>query len=541
MTDPNTTATAELGDEQYEDLPATQANVLLSSIMIVALCGIVYELIIGTVSSYLLGNSVYQFSITIGFFMFAMGVGSFISRFIGNRLIQTFIVVELILGIVGGLCSVTLFMMFPFSPWLYQTAMFTFIFLIGILVGLEIPLLTRVLAARKGTRRSIADVMSLDYVGALVGSVAFPVLLLPSLGLITASFAVGLINLLIAIVNIAWLGHYLERPRRMMTIAVVALLSLILLTILAGRITAYAQQHLYFDQIVWKEQTPYQSLVVTNDWPKRDMRLFIDGHLQFSEVDEHRYHESLVHPVMTWSAPGETKPVETVLVLGGGDGLAVREILKYPSVTQIDLVDLDPAMTGLGSKFAPLVRMNENSLASSLVRVFNEDAFVYVKRVSDRYDRIIVDFPDPHNEAIAKLYSVEFYAMLVARLNPNGAIVTQSSSPFFVRRAYWTIGHTIGQMFPSVTSYSVSIPSFGVWGFHLASRRENGQLGSLPADLKFMSPQVFSAAQIFPPDIDRPASPLEANTIFNPALYDTYLKDLRSGPIATRKQWLLTD
>lgn len=530
-----------LSDEQYKDLPAAQAHVLLSSIMIVALCGIVYELIIGTVSSYLLGNSVYQFSITIGFFMFAMGVGSFISRFISHRLIQSFIVVELILGIIGGLCSVTLFMLFPFAPWLYKTAMFLFIFLIGILVGLEIPLLTRVLAARKGTRRSIADVMSLDYVGALIGSVAFPVLLLPSLGLITASFAIGLINLLIAIVNIVWLGRYLQHPRRMLAIAGAALLTLIVLTILAGRITAYAQQHLYFDQVVWKEQTPYQNLVVTNDWPKQDLRLFIDGHLQFSEVDEHRYHESLVHPVMAWTTTGKAAAPKTVLVLGGGDGLAVREVLKYPSVTRIDLVDLDPAMTRLGSEFAPMVRMNESSLLSDRVRVFNEDAFVYVKRVSERYDRIIIDFPDPHNEAIAKLYSVEFYAMVKSRLNPDGVMVTQSSSPFFVRRAYWTVGHTIQSIFAQLSSYSVAIPSFGVWGFHLAAMQPGGELGPLPESLKFMSAPVLTAARVFPPDIAQPGETLAVNSIFNPGLYEVYLNDLKTGPIKTRKAWLFKD
>ncbi|MGB7304692.1 MAG: polyamine aminopropyltransferase [Burkholderiaceae bacterium] len=526
-------------EEDYSDLPATQAHVLLGSIMIVALCGIVYELIIGTVSSYLLGNSVYQFSLTIGFFMFAMGVGSYLSRFIGNRLIHAFVCVELILGLVGGLCSVTLFMMFPFAPWLYKTAMFSFILLIGTLVGLEIPLLTRVLSDRKGTRRSIADVMSLDYVGALIGSVAFPMLLLPSLGLITASFAIGLINILVAIANIFWLRDYLHKPKRLLAAALLMLAGLILLTISASRITSFAQQHLYFDQIVWKQQTPYQTLVVTNDWPKRDLRLFIDGHLQFSEVDEHRYHESLVHPAMSWN--DGSKPVSTVLVLGGGDGLAVREILKYPSVQQIDLVDLDPAMTTLGTEFAPMVRMNERSLQSPKVNLINQDAFIFVKQSSKIYDRIIVDFPDPHNEAIAKLYSVEFYAMLAARMAPDGVMVTQSSSPFFVRNAYWTVGHTINEIFPEVTSYSVSVPAFGVWGFHLASRQTGGRVQSLPANLKFMSEAVFNAARVFPPDIGRPADPLHVNSIFNPELYEVYLKDLSEGPVPKRSGWAIGD
>src|SRR5690606_4057150 len=114
---------------------------------------------------------------------------------------------------------------------------------------------------------------------------------------------------------------------------------------------------------------PYQTLVVTRNTPRNDLRLFIDGHVQFSSEDEHRYHEALVHPAMGWSAAA---PPRRVLVLGGGDGLAVREVLRHEGVERIDLVDLDPAMTWLGRQFAPLVRLNKNALSDSRVRIFNE-------------------------------------------------------------------------------------------------------------------------------------------------------------------------
>ena len=518
--------TTDPAAKAFEDLSDAKSAVLLASIMIVALCGIVYELIIGTVSSYLLGNSVYQFSLTIGFFMFAMGVGSYVSRYVGGRLIQTFIHVEMALALIGGLCSIALFIMFPFAPWLYRCAMFAFIFAIGFLVGLEIPLLTRVLAARKGTRQSIANVMSLDYIGALVGSVAFPLLLLPSLGLITASFAIGLINIAVAMVNVIWLREYLEAPKKTMMAVITIFVALVTLTLMAGRITSYAQNHLYFDQIVWEKQTPYQSLVVTNDWPKRDLRLFIDGHLQFSELDEHRYHEALVHPVMSW---GEAEP-RNVLVLGGGDGLAVREVLKYEGVERIDLVDLDPAMTDLGRDFAPLRRMNKNSLHAEKVHVHNADAFVFIKSVERKYDRVIIDFPDPHNEAISKLYSVEFYKMLSNHLTPNAVIVSQSSSPFFARATYWSISETMAAIFPKTENYTVSIPSFGVWGFNIATMSEAGGPGVLPDGLSYLSNDVFAASQVFGNDIARPGG-LETNSIFEPTLYHTYLADLANGPL----------
>ena len=504
-------------------LSRAKLGVLLLSILIVAMCGIVYELIIGTVSSYLMGNSVYQFSLTIGFFMFAMGVGSHVSRFIGTRLLDVFIYVELALALVGGLCSVSLFMLFPLAPWLYTSAMFGFIFVIGFLVGIEIPLLMRILSAHDGARKSIADVLSLDYLGALVGSVAFPLMLLPTLGLITSSFAIGLINLSVAFLNAIWLRNHVHTPKLLLWMCGGVFVLLTVLTISAGRITAFAQNHLFFDQIVWHQQTQYQNLVVTNAWPNHDLRLFIDGHLQFSEMDERRYHEALVHPVMsTGTAP------ERVLVLGGGDGLAVREILKYPSVTAIDLVDLDPQMTWLGGEFPALVKLNENSLKDPRVTVYNQDAFIFIRETSDKYDRVIIDFPDPHNEAISKLYSVEFYALVLARLSEDGAIVSQSSSPYFARRTYWGIGETMEEMFPVVTSYQVDIPSFGIWGFHMGQRRALPQ-AEMPAGLTYMSRVEFEAAKHFPCDISR-LEAAEANSIFDPTLYEAYLRDEKTPP-----------
>lgn len=505
----------------YKTLPRQQTVLLLASILVVALCGIVYELIIGTVSSYLLGNSVYQFSLTIGFFMFAMGVGSYVSRFIMGNLIEAFIYVEMILAVIGGMCSISLFLLFPAAPWLYTTGMFAFISAIGFLVGLEIPLLTRVLSEQSTTRESIANVLSLDYIGALLGSVAFPILLLPSLGLITASFAIGLINASVALLNVIWLRDHLRAPKVAMALATGTIVALFVLTLLASRITSFAQDHLYFDQVVWKKQSQYQSLVVTNNWQKNDIRLFIDGHLQFSATDEYRYHEALVHPVLSL-----TGAPQDVLVLGGGDGLAAREVLRHPSVTSIDIVDLDPAMTDLGKDFAPMVRLNDGAMLSPKVRVLNQDAFLYVKEAGKLYDRIIIDFPDPHNEALSKLYSVEFYAMVSRIMKPNGALVSQSSSPFFARQTYWAIGRTLDDIFPKRTSFHVSIPSFGVWGFHIAQKDPASVIGALPDGLRSLNAQSFAAAQIFPDDISEPEG-LPANSIFDPTIYHLYASDLK--------------
>ncbi len=509
--------------EDFSSITPLGRSALLGSIVVVALCGIVYELIIGAISSYLLGNSVYQFSITIGFFMFAMGAGSYASQHIRDRLIYNFILVEIVLAIIGGVCSISLFVAFPFSPALYTTVMMGFILTIGFLVGLEIPLLTRILAQSSGTRRSIASVMSLDYVGALIGSVAFPLVLLPSLGLVRASFAIGVANVFVALMTLHFLKANVARSRRLGQAACGVLVGLLILIALGAKITAFAQHHLYFDDIIWKKQTPYQSLVVTRDWKKNDLRLYIDGHLQFSQSDEHRYHEALVHPVMSF--PG---PVENVLILGGGDGLALREVLKHNGVARVDLVDIDPAMTALASEFAPIKSLNEGVMDDARVEVHHKDAFVFIQNAPVRYDRVIIDMPDPHDAAISKLYSVEFYSMIKAALSPEGLIVTQSSSPFFARRTFWSVGATIDAAFEATQAYNIAIPSFGVWGFHLGAQNAQTLNAAPPVTVptKFWNEQVFAGARVFPEDIARPSKTI-VNSIFEPQLYQLYLDDMR--------------
>ncbi|MEL7486374.1 MAG: polyamine aminopropyltransferase [Pseudomonadota bacterium] len=509
--------------EDFSALDARARGALLCSIIVVALCGIVYELIIGSVSSYLLGDSVTQFSITIGFFMFAMGIGSFVSQFIRRRLIETFILVEIALAIIGGLCSIGLFLAFPFAPTLYQTIMLSFILAIGALVGLEIPLLTRILAQGGGTRKSIANVMSLDYVGALVGSVAFPLLLLPNLGLVRASFAIGIANVFVALATIYFVRTRLPAAPRLAAMAAAVLAALIVLMLAGSRLSGFAQHHLYFDDVIWSKQSQYQSLIITRDRRKSDLRLFIDGHLQFAQSDEHRYHEALVHPVM--SHPGARA---SVLVLGGGDGLAVRELLKYDDVAHIDLVDLDPEMTRLGSSFAPLVALNDNALADPRVHVHNQDAFVFIRQTDRRYDRVIIDMPDPHDAVLSKLYAVEFYEMIRRSLSPDGVVVTQASSPFFARRTFWSIGATMDAVFADTAAYNISIPSFGVWGFHLAAATPN-RLAVEPAinvATRYWSEELMPSAKVFPADIG-PTAEATVNSIFEPTLFRLYQEDMR--------------
>ncbi|MEZ4475168.1 MAG: polyamine aminopropyltransferase [bacterium] len=500
-------------------LSSRQLAVLQGSVLVVALCGIVYELIIASVSAYLLGNSVYQFSITIGLFMFAMGVGSYITKRIEADLLERFVQVEIAVALVGGLSSTLLFLVFP-SRAFYVPVMYGLIIVIGTLVGLEIPILTRLLSRAGSLRDSIAHVLSLDYLGALVGSVAFPLVLLPQLGLFRASFAIGLLNFGVALLNVWLFAGALRRPRRLAAAAVVGTALLTGGMLYGNAVTAFAEGRLFADTIIYREQTPYQRIVVTRNDVTGKVRLFLDGHLQFAEQDERRYHEALVHPIM--GLPGSRG---RVLILGGGDGMAAREVFAWPGVERVDLVDIDPAMTTLCRTFAPVARLNEGALDDARLTVHNEDAFSYVREHTAEFDRILIDLPDPHNEALSKLYSVEFYRMVRRALRPGGFFVTQSTSPFFTREAFWSIAATVEAAGMAPQSYHITVPSFSVWGFTLA-----GEAGtavpepSITVPTRFMSADVLAAARVFP--ADTVATEVAVNSIFEPSLYQLYLKGL---------------
>lgn len=502
-------------------LTSKQIGVLLISILVVALCGIVYELIIATVSSYLLGNSVVQFSLTIGFFMFAMGIGSQISKYFDDQYIRNFILIEIAIALIGGISSILLFMAFPFARVLYELVMYGLILVIGALVGMEIPILTTLLAQKDSIRDSIANVMSLDYLGALIGSVAFPLLLLPSLGLVPASFAIGLINIFVAIVNVYIFKHVLKNYKIMLYLSWGILILLIVFIFYGSIITRFAEKHLYFDQVIYSTQTPYQKIVVTRSVTNQEQRLYIDGHIQFSTRDEYRYHENLVHPLM--SIEGSRK---NVLVLGGGDGLAIRELLKYDDIERIHLVDIDPEMIRIGRELPILKRLNLESLSSKRVTTYAEDAFSFINQPGILYDRVIIDMPDPHNEAINKLYSREFYTMIKRRMAPDGIVVTQSSSPFFTRRVFWSIENTLASVFKYTKSYQTSLPSFGIWGFNMAKNNTDfPDLFELTVPTKALTNDTMLASFIFSKDMNKVPTPV--NSIMEPKLYQLYIEDLQ--------------
>ena len=404
---------------------------LFLNVLIVATCGLIYELLAGTLASYVLGDSVTQFSLIIGIYLFAMGVGSWLSRFIDKGLARRFVDIELAVAVLGGFSAPLLFLTFSRVSYFY-VVLYIVVFFIGVFVGLEIPLLLRILKDEIEFKELVSRVLAFDYIGALVASILFPILFVPKLGLIRTSLIFGMLN-----AGVALWGTWLLRPLikggvtalRVKAFVVLALLLVGLLK--ANRITSLAEDEMFADEIVYTKDTHYQRIVITRG--RAGFQLFLNGNLQFSSTDEYRYHEALVHPAMLLA----NNP-RRVLVLGGGDGLALREILKYPSVERVTLVDLDPEMTKLSNRFPPLAKLNQGSFDDPRVQVINEDAFIWVEDTSEApYDAAIVDFPDPNTFALGKLYTTRFYRLLKSRLTGTAAVSVQSTSPMFARNSYW--------------------------------------------------------------------------------------------------------
>jgi spermidine synthase len=467
--------------------------VLFLSVFLIAACGLIYELIAGTLASYLLGDSVLQFSTVIGSYLFAMGIGSWLSKYLGRGLVARFIYIELMVGLIGGFSSSILFLAFAWTDS-FRLLLYLLVLLIGMLVGLEIPLLMRILKDRFQFHDLVAHVLTFDYLGALGASLLFPLLLVPRLGLVRSALLFGIINAGVALWSTFLFRDSIGRAAGLRVLSVIVLAALSAGMFGADRIAATADDNLYADEVIFARNTRYQRIVLTK-W-KDDLRLFLSSHLQFSSRDEYRYHEGLVHPGLA-ALPG----ARSVLVLGGGDGLAVREILKYPSVEQVTLVDLDPEMTKIFSTNPALVDLNKGSLKSSKVRVVNEDAFPWLDHNDDMFDFVVVDFPDPTNYSLGKLYTTAFYRLLARHVSANGFIAVQSTSPLFARQSYWCIVNTLKQAGLKTWPYHVYVPSFGEWGFVLAGAGTYEPPTGLPAGLRFLAMQNLPELFRFPIDM----------------------------------------
>lgn len=496
---------------------------LLVSVAVCAASGLVYELALVSLSTSLNGGGIVETSLIVAGYVAALGLGALCAKPFLRWPAQTFLAVETLLGLIGGTSAIVLYLTFATigqSVWVLVLATA----LIGMLVGAELPLLMTMIqrgrmADARTTGSLVATLNAADYLGALLGGLAWPFLLLPWLGMMRGAAAAGMINLLAALfVGCALLRHLL--PVRQFAISVVALVAAIcvlaVLLIRSDDIVATARQQLYNDPVIYADQSDYQDIVVTERG--EDRRLYLNGGLQYSTRDQHRYTESLVHPVLHDEA-------SEALVIGGGDGLVARELLEYPGMT-VTQVELDPQVIEVANTV--LLEDNGGSLLDPRVEVITDDAFTWLRSGGDggkRYDAIIIDLPDPNNDRMARLYSEEFYTLARARLDEGGRMVVQSSSAYTTPDVFWRIGATLdsagcGRVLP----YHVHVPTFGDWGFQMcAPPGTELEIRDDAPPLQYLNEQVLAAAGAFGND-NQPRD-LEPSTLDHPRV----VQDLRRG------------
>jgi spermidine synthase len=499
--------------------PRWARRLILFSTLLCAICGFVYELVIVAMGTVLIGSSTVQTAMVLGTFVAAMGVGSWIATKLPERRpVESFVIVEAAVALLGGVSAMTLFAAYAYLG-VYEPVVRALSIVLGVLVGAEIPLLTAIIQRIRSEQadKTIGTLLAADYIGAFVVGLAFPLWILPTVGKIDAALLFGAVNVIGGAMVLWLMRRHVSRPALGWLSAAMAcvLAALGLAAVKASAFEVNTRQALYDDPIALTEQTRYQEITITRSLDGRDTRLFLNGDLQFSSVDEYRYHESLVHPAMAG-------PRERALILGGGDGLAMREVLKYPDVREAVEVELDPRMVQIARTDPTLRKLNGDSLSDPRVRVVTADAFTWLRETSERFDVIIADFPDPDGDDLAKLYSQEIYGMIARRhLTAQGRVVVQSGSPYFAPEAFWAIDATVRAAGLETTPYHVDVPSFGDWGYVLAQAGAAPDLRlDTPRKLRFMDDRTLDAAAVFAPDRSRDAYPVKPNTLNRPTIID---------------------
>jgi spermidine synthase len=537
--------------------------------------GLVNEYVLATITTYILGNSIENFSMVIACMMLMMGVSGFVqNKMSDNNLLQKFIAVEVIMALMGGFAPLVIYAAFGYLEHSFQIVHYFFVLSVGFLIGFEIPLVMRIIEQHKiKLKTNLTIVYAMDYVGAFVGAAIWVKFLLKNFPLTEISFIVAGFNFIVAALTIVYfLNQKIIKKPLLQIIILLITAALLIFGFNQNRdISNLLEQRFYDDPIVHKVTTRYQHIVITHNQQLNDTRLYINGNTQFSSTDEARYHDLLVHPVMAIA-----DKLEHVLVLGGGDGLALREINKYRNIKTVTLVDLDPQMVELASTDPRLTKLNHNAFAQASVKhgtfiqnqfnqnqssqsqqtnhkqgiylaepysnnqdeqwiasvdVFNVDADQFLRQLPTKvFDAVIIDLPDPSSIELSKLYSKQFYLSLKKHLSQSAFIAIQSTSPFHAKPAYLAIGSTLQAAGYSVLPYRQNIPSFGDWGFYIAWTQK-----VMPEDIKqklqnierfavqtdFITPELLAASFAFGKgelDIKEPC----INTLMQPCLLHHY-------------------
>lgn len=507
-----------------QQAPINQSYVLKIALFLTGISGIVAEYVLSTLASYFLGNSIVQWTMILSTMLFSMGLGSRISKSIKSRLVEKLIIVEFSLSILTSLAAL---LVYTVSAYTNYTGFFIYLMsiAIGVLIGLEIPLVTRINENYESLRVNIASVMEWDYFGSLVGGVFFAFIGLPLLGISYTPFVLGVTNFIVAI----WLFYKMNQNLKLHNKGLLQLFGVGVTTILVlgfiytDAIILFGEQRKYKDRIVFEQQSKYQKITITQ-W-KKDYWLYINGNEQLSTFDEFLYHEPLVHPVM-----GMVKDHRDILILGGGDGFAVRELLKYNDVENITMVDLDPAMTDLGKDNPIMRKFNKDSMHSDKLTIHNRDGFNYLEETDEYFDVIIIDFPDPKSIELNKLYTKEFYQMANIHLRPNGMLITQAGSPYYATKAFNCIQGTMKSAGFNTLPIHNQVMTLGEWGWVMGTKNMPSEvlkdklrkLEFNNIETRWINKEAMLQITSFGKDFVE-SKDLEINTINNPVLYQYYM------------------
>ncbi len=505
-----------------------RSNILKIAVFTTGVSGIVAEYILSTLASYFIGDSVTQWALIISIMLFSMGLGSRISKNFRKNLLSVFIYTEFLLSILICYATLTAYISAGYTQY-YGLIMYTLSIIIGALIGLEIPLVIRINKDYQSLRTNISSVMEKDYYGSLIGGLFFTFVGLPYLGLTYTPIILGSLNFIVAMLLFFILRNDIEKKQqRKLSFAAFWVVALIFTGLFYTEpIILRGEQRNYKDKIIYSEQSKYQKIIITkwndNYW------LFINNNEQLSTLDEALYHEPLVHPAMSLLVNPKR-----VLILGGGDGCAARELLKYESIEEIHLVDLDPAMTRLGQENEILVKLNNNSMNDPRVKIYNQDAFNFMVDNTLFYDLIIADLPDPKSIELGRLYSYEFYTMCYKNLLPNGVLITQAGSPYYTPKAFECINQTIKASGFNTVRLHNQVLTLGEWGWVIGSKaladstmklvmRENNYD---ELDTKWLNKEAVVMMQSFGKDFYRKDDDsIKVNKVHDPVLPSYY----RSG------------
>ncbi|MFD9320141.1 polyamine aminopropyltransferase [Streptomyces sp. NPDC060053] len=429
--------------------PATGRFLVLACVFVCAACGLVYELELVALASYLMGDSVTQASVVLSVMVFAMGIGSLAAKRLRRFAAAGFGALETTLALVGGCSAMSLYAVFAWTGdwgglWAHgpRVLLVAFSLAIGVLIGAEVPLLMELIQRirRQDAGGAVADLFAADYVGALVGGLAFPFLLLPFLGQLTSSLLTGGVNVVAGAALV--LGLFRRdltcRARCLLLVANITVLGVLAsAAVLVDDFERAARQAVYGDDVRVAVRTGVQEIVLTGGTDGRPLDLYLDGRLRFAGRDERRYHEALVQPAISG-------PHARVLILGGGDGLAAREALDHPGVRRVDIVALDPGLVRLARTDPALSRLNDHAYGDPRVHVVTGEAFQWLRGAPpSTYDVVVADLPDPGMTASTKLYSQEFYGLARRALAPSGRLVVHAGPVAGRSRAFWTVEATM--------------------------------------------------------------------------------------------------